>query len=98
MSFVSTVFAALKIDPGSIGYNGGVRNADEALKDTLTLVYTWAGIIAVLILVIAGFFFVTSRGDPAQMKRSKDAIRGAVIGLVVIMLAFVITQFVLGSL
>lgn len=87
----------MKLTPGDIGYNSGITSADGALASILILIYTWAGIIAVLIIIIAGLFFVTSRGDAAQIKRSKDAIRGAAIGLVVVMVAFVITRFVIGG-
>lgn len=86
----------MKIDGSDIGYNPGI-NAEDPLADILTMVYTWAGIVAVLIIIVASLLFVTSRGDAAQMKRSKDAIRGAVIGLVVVMSAFAITQFVIGG-
>lgn len=94
MNFLSLL--AAKIDTGEIGYEGGVRNDDEAFTGILNLVYAWGGIIAVLVIIIAGYLFLTARGNPDQIKRGKDAMRGAVIGLVVIMLAFVITQFVLG--
>jgi cytochrome bd-type quinol oxidase subunit 2 len=75
----------------------GVENDSDALANILNLVYTWAGIVAVLIIIIAGLLFVTSRGDVNQMKRSKDALRGAVIGLIVVMVAFAITRFVIGG-
>lgn len=88
---------ALKLTAGEIGFNSGVGTDNDVLNNTLTLVYTWAGIVAVVIIILGGFLFVTARGDAAQMKRSKDAIRGAVIGLIVIMLAFVITRFVIGG-
>lgn len=87
----------MKISPPDIGYNPGITTGDAALESILFLVYTWAGIVAVIVLIVAGFFFITSRGDAAQMKRSKDAIRGAVIGLVVVMIAFAITRFVIGG-
>lgn len=79
-----------------IGYKSGLTDAN-ALSTILNLVYFWAGVIAVIIILIAGFFFVTSRGDANQMKRAKDAIRGAVIGLIVVMVAFAITRFVIGG-
>lgn len=91
------LLAQLKINPTDIGYDNASVDSDLALSSILTLVYTWAGIIAVLVLIIAGFFFVTSRGDASQMKRSKDAIRGAVIGLIVVMMAFAITRFIIGG-
>lgn len=73
-------------------------SADVAVIDILDTVYFLAGAIAVLIIVIAGFLYVTSAGNPERVKRAKDALIGAVIGLVVIVLAFAITQFILGRL
>lgn len=72
-------------------------DGDSALNAILNLVYTWAGIIAVIVLIISSVFFVTARGNPEQMKRSKDAVRGALIGLAVVILAFTITRFVIGG-
>jgi len=59
-------------------------------------VYFWAGVAAVIVIVVAGFFFVSSHGDPALVTRAKSAIMGAVIGLAVIFLAFSITAIVIG--
>ncbi len=92
-----TLLAQLKVSRDQIGYNPAITDSPDGLTRILDLVYAWAGIVAVLILIIAGFFFVTSRGDASQMKRSKDAIRGAVIGLIVVMTAFAITRFILGG-
>ncbi len=93
---ISSLFANTHlINPTEIGFDVP-KDADTAFLGILNIVYAWAGIIAVLIIVIAGYIFLTARGDPTQIKRGKDAIRGAVIGLVVVMLAFVITQFILG--
>ena len=92
-----TLFAQLKISKDEIGYNTTVLSGDTGLTNILNLIYFWAGIVAVIVIVIAGFFYITSRGDAAQMKRSKDATRGAVIGLIVVLLAFVITRFVIGG-
>jgi len=87
---------AAKIDPAEIGITDPVKSADGAIGTVLTTVYTWAGIVAVLIIIVAGYLYVTSGGNSTQTKRAKDAILGSVIGLVVIIMAFVITQFVLG--
>lgn len=88
---------AFKIDTEDIGYNSDITTGEGAIANILILVYTWAGIVAVLVIIIAGLLFVTSRGDANQMKRSKDAIRGAVIGLIVVMAAFAITRFIIGG-
>lgn len=88
---------AMTLSKKDIGYNSDITDGEGALADIMTMVYTWAGIIGVLIIVIAGLLFVTARGDAAQMKRAKDALRGAVIGLIVVMVAFAITRFVIGG-
>jgi hypothetical protein len=95
MSIINSLFAAATIDPGSIGVDP-VTDPNKFLSDSLTLVYGVAGVVCVVILVIAGFMYTTSNGEASQVKRAKDMILGAIIGLVVIMMAFVITQFVLG--
>lgn len=84
-----------KIDPGSIGVQP-VKDANGAISSLLSTAYMAAGIVAVIVIVIAGYFYVTSNGDPSTTKRAREAILGAVIGIIMVMLAFVITQFVLG--
>ena len=92
-----TLFANTgKIDPSTIGISDPVKDPNTLVGNFLVPVYTWAGIICVVIIIVAGYFFVISAGNAANVKRAKDAILGAVIGLVVIMMAFVITQFVIG--
>ena len=88
---------AIVIDGGDIGYDTGIRKGETGLGQILTLAYAWAGIIAVIILIVAGYLFVTARGNAEQMKRAKDAIRGAVIGLIVVAMAFAITRLIIGG-
>lgn len=66
------------------------------LSNVLNTFYFFAGVIAVILIVYAGFLFVTSAGDSGKVAKAKNTITAAVIGLVIIMLAFVITRFVAG--
>jgi hypothetical protein len=86
---------ATKIDPNTIGVHK-IDDANAALAGVLNTMYAWAGIVAVLVIVVAGFYFVTASGEAAIIKRAREAIIGACIGLIVILMAFVGTQFVLG--
>lgn len=96
MSIMQFLAASEKIDPGSIGITAPVKNADSAVAGILTTVYIWAGIVCVLVIIVAGYLYVTSVADASQIKRAKDAILYAVVGLVVIIMAFVITQAIIG--
>ena len=96
MSIMTFLAENVRINPNEIGIPDPVRSADSVLENTLNTAYLWAGIVCVIILIVAGFIYVTANGDPSKIKRGKDAIMGAIIGLVVIFFAFAITQFVLG--
>jgi uncharacterized BrkB/YihY/UPF0761 family membrane protein len=86
--------AITKISPDDI--NVPRVDEDTALQNILNTAYTWAGIVCVIILVIAGIMYVLSAGDSSKVKKAKDAIMGAVIGLIFILLAYTITAFVMG--
>jgi len=91
------LFAAEKIDPNSIGLTNPATDPNALLGNVLNTVYFWGGIVAVLVIIVAGYFYVTSAGNGAQTKRAQEAIIGAAVGLIVIAAAFTITQFVIGS-
>lgn len=61
-------------------------------------VATVAGIAAVIILMVSGFRYITSGGDPAKAESAKHGIFNALIGIAVILLATSIISFVLGKL
>jgi hypothetical protein len=84
-----------RITPEEIGINR-VTDPDQAVSDILNAVYLVAGITCVIVIVIAGFMFTTASGDAALIKKAREMVIGAVIGLIVVLLAFVITGFVLG--
>ena len=60
------------------------------------------GVVAVIMIIISGFMFVTAGGapvgqrstDPNQLKKARATLAGALIGLIVIALAWTITRFV----
>lgn len=73
------------------------KSADGAsLNSILNVVYMLAGIIAVIVIIVAGILYTTSGGDSGKVTRAKDAILYSVIGLIVIASAFAITNFVIG--
>ena len=70
----------------------------ETISNVLDTVYLWVGIIAVIFIIIGGINYTMSQGDPGKVKKAKDTIMYAVIGLMVSLLAFAITAFVLNAL
>lgn len=73
------------------------KPSDQVIKNALYPVYFWGGAIAVIVIIIAGFYYVTSNSNAQQVTRAKNAILGAVVGLIIILSAFAITRFVVGG-
>jgi len=61
----------------------------------LGLVYMIAGIVAVVVIIIGGIRYATANGDSGQVQSAKNTILYSVVGLVVIIMAAAITQFVI---
>jgi hypothetical protein len=62
------------------------------------LIAAVVGMASVVMIIIGGFKFVTSSGDPSNIKSAKDTIMFAFVGLTVALLAQSIVVFVLSRL
>lgn len=73
------------------------QNADDVVQNIITFLIWAVGILAVIVIIIGGIFYVTSAGDPGKIKRAKDTIMYGIVGLVIAVMAFVIVNFVMNS-
>lgn len=71
-------------------------NGDQLLQNGLNLAYFIAGAAAVIIIIVAGIMYAVSTGDQSRIAKAKQMIIYAVAGLVIILSAFAITNFVIG--
>jgi hypothetical protein len=56
------------------------------------------GTIAVVLIIYAGFLWMTSEGNADKLKKAKDTLKSAAIGLLIILSAFAIVTFVIDKL
>ena len=70
--------------------------AAEVLSSVLSIVYWIAGAVAVIMIIIAGIRFITSGGNPSGLQKARSSLIYSVTGLVVIIIAFTITNVILG--
>ena len=75
------------------GLNSSVTPG-KAISNIIKLVLALLGVIALIIIIIGGFQWMTSGGDSSKIDASKKLMMNGIIGLVIILLAFVIQQFV----
>jgi len=87
---------------GNVGNAAGIQTTNGGLTDIVgKLINIFLGFLGVIFLVLmlyAGFLWMTAQGEEAKVKKAKDMITQAVIGLIIVVAAFAISNFVLASL
>lgn len=73
----------------NIGYT---TTLGDIIGILLPYIFGAAGIALLIYLVIGGFQFMLSRGDPKSAQAAKSKITNAIIGFVIVILAFTIVQ------
>lgn len=73
----------------------GANDFGVILSTIINGALVFAGAIAVLFLIIGGFRYVVSSGNPDQVEGAKKTILYAVLGLIIIFVAFLVVNFIL---
>lgn len=80
---------------------GDTATGTTKIQEIVTLVVNVfsivVGIVAVIMIVVGGFKYITSGGDSGNITSAKNTIVYAVIGLVIVALAQFIVKFVLNK-
>ena len=91
--------AAAQVSITNQGVTFGLGTAD--LKQTVINIVNWVlgllGLIAVIMIIYAGILWITAGGNEENVDKAKKIISAAVIGLIVILLAWAIVIFVVGT-
>lgn len=83
-------FAAIESPIGDISLEQLIANI---IKYALTL----TAVIAVGYIVYGGFLYISAGGDSKQIEAGKTAVIGAVVGIIIIGLAYAIVEFVINA-
>jgi Ca2+/H+ antiporter len=94
--FFNNLAATIPVTPDEIGIPKVPLN-DNTLATVMSAVFVLIGGMAVLFLLVGAVRYATSNGDQGNIKKAKDTILFAIVGLVVSTLAFTIVQFTLGK-
>jgi hypothetical protein len=91
-------FAQLTLpDAGGTGLSncfGGACTISQLILTVINIILALAGLIAVLVLIIGGFRYVTSFGNEEAVGQAKKMIINAILGIIIIILAFVVVRVV----
>jgi hypothetical protein len=82
---------------GAAGYQVG-QGAEAGLINVISIVINTAlgllGVIFLTLLVYAGYIWMTAGGDESKVEKSKQTIGHALIGLLIVLCAYAIANFV----
>ena len=107
-TFSLPVFAAINSNTFFAGTNGanntasalGLGNADliTTVLNIIRIVMGFLGLLAVILIIYAGFLWMTAAGEADRIERAKKVLIGALIGLLLVIFSFAIVTFVLNTL
>ena len=84
----------VKENSGLPGSSGG-NFLPEAIGRIIGFFLSFLGILAVILFLYAGFLWMTAGGDSGKVDKAKSYMKNAVIGIVIILAAYIITDFVI---
>jgi hypothetical protein len=79
------------------GINGctSASSLDKVIKAALNILSAVAGIAAVIMIVVAGFKYITSGGDGGKVSSAKTTLVYAIVGIIIVAMSQFIAQFVI---
>lgn len=81
----------------SIKKTAGLQSTDPigVLVNIVNYLLTLIGVIFLILIIYGGYLWMTSGGSEEKTKKGKELLKAALIGLIIIVLARVIYQFVI---
>jgi uncharacterized membrane protein len=79
--------------------NCTIKSAQDILivvGNAIRIATAFAGALSVIFIIVGGIFYTISAGNPSNIKRAKDIITNAVVGLIIAGLAYTIVTFIAG--
>ena len=69
---------------------------NNLIGDIINIFSLIVGVIAVIMIIVGGFRYITSGGDSTNISSAKNTIMYAIIGLIIVALSQTIVRFILG--
>ncbi|MCC7357563.1 hypothetical protein IT408_03605 [Candidatus Uhrbacteria bacterium] len=74
------------------------KTLPQLIGQIINIILSLLGMVFLILVLYAGFLWMTAAGDEKGVTKAKEILRQAIIGLIVIVAGFAISNFVLGNL
>ncbi|HAM96685.1 TPA: hypothetical protein DCP76_02710 [Patescibacteria group bacterium] len=94
------ILAAVDISGLSSWVSSGSYNSMDTLVNgkvitAINFFVIFAAVVAVIMLVVAGYMFITSAGDADKVEKATKTVSAAIVGMVIVFVAKILVQYVL---
>jgi hypothetical protein len=76
---------------------GGDENVLQLGQRVIRLAILLAALVCVVILIAAGYSYITAAGDEQKIKKATDTLTYAIVGLVICFISVILVEFVLNN-
>lgn len=76
----------VSVDPGGI------------MAQVINTLLVWGGAVAVLFIIFGGFRYIISMGNPEGVEKARNTVLYAILGLILIFVAYLVVAYLLGGL
>lgn len=94
--FVAVGILATLFNADAVFAVDGAAQTQSFIKSIITTLVGIAGAVAVVFMVIGGFHYITSSGHPEKLDKAKKTLLYSGVGLVIVLAAYTIVDFVAG--
>ncbi|MCK5060944.1 hypothetical protein KAR28_00170 [Candidatus Parcubacteria bacterium] len=101
-SFKESFDSSLTTTAGKTGHLSGTnpsffntKDPAEIVGQVIKILLSLLGIVFLILLIYGGYIWMTDRGEEKQATKARDIIRNAIIGLIIVLAAYAITNLVM---
>lgn len=76
---------------------GGNTDIKKTIGNVIKILLTLLGVLMVLLLIYGGFVWMTAMGEAQKVEKAKGIIKTAIIGVIVLLMAYAIAFFILSD-
>lgn len=76
---------------------GGQKDITTAIYGIVSVLLSFLGVIFAGFIIYAGFLWMTDNGDEKQAEKARTIMKNSIIGMVIVVAAYIITYFVVQS-
>ena len=79
------------------GYDGKDKDPMQKIIAAVKFVLSFLGVLFLILMIYGGYTWMMAAGNDEQIKKARDIIKAAVIGLIIVAAAYGISAFIGGA-